>query len=224
VKDLKSNKPIQYILKHVDFLNTRIIVNETVLIPRPETEELVQHIINEEKGNKELRVLDIGTGSGCIAIALAKNLHNAEVVAIDSSETALKTASKNIFVNEVMVHFEQFDILEPHIGEDLGQFDVIVSNPPYVMEADKNQMRENVLKYEPHDALFVTGNDPLSYYRAILYFAGEHLIEKGRLYLEINEKYGNEVADLLKKNEYRAKLYQDVFEKNRFVSGVKDLY
>lgn len=225
VKDLKKQKPIQYILKHVDFLNTRIMVDESVLIPRPETEEMVQHIIKQEKSDEKLKILDIGTGSGCIAISLAKNLDNAEVTGIDISENALKVASKNIFVNEVMVHFKEFNILDPDAGEDIGEFDVIVSNPPYVTEADKSQMKENVLKYEPHEALFVTDNDPLLFYMAILYFAGELLIPGGRIYLEINEKFGQEVLQTLKKNGYQlVKIHQDIHGKDRFVSGIKDSF
>lgn len=222
VKELKSHRPIQYILKHVDFLNTRIMVDESVLIPRPETEELVQYIIEREKLNDGLRILDIGTGSGCIAIALAKNLNNSQVTGTDISPEALKSASKNIFVNEVMVHFEEFNILDPDNGKDPGEFDVIVSNPPYVTEDDKKLMKENVLKYEPHEALFVPGKDPLLFYKAILYFAGEHLITDGRIYLEINEKYGEQVQSLLEKNGYGGvAIHEDIFGKDRFVSGVK---
>lgn len=221
VKDLKNHKPIQYILKHVDFINTRIVVDESVLIPRPETEELVQHILEMEKEKKELRVLDVGTGSGCIAISIAKNIPDAEVVGIDVSGEALKTASKNIFVNEVMVHFEEFDILDPDAG-DIGKFDVIVSNPPYVTETDKFQMAENVLKHEPHLALFVTDEDPLLFYKAIAYFAGEGLHPGGRLYFEINENFGKEVANLLTRSGYsEVSLIQDVFGKDRFISATK---
>lgn len=222
VKELKNHRPIQYILKHVDFLNTRIMVDESVLIPRPETEEMVQYILDKEKNNKGLRVLDIGTGSGCIAIAMAKNLKDSEVMGADSSTAALKTASKNIFVNEVMVHFEEFDILDPDTYNDKGTFDVIVSNPPYVTKDDKKQMKENVLKHEPQEALFVEGSDPLLFYKAILYFAGEHLKPNGRIYFEINEKYGEPVQSLLKKNGFAAvELHQDIFGKDRFVSGKK---
>ncbi len=222
VKDLKNHKPIQYILKYVDFLNTRIMVDESVLIPRPETEELIQLIINREKENEGLRILDIGTGSGCIAISLAKNLNHADVTGIDISANVLKIASKNIFVNEVMVHFTEFDILDPHDGDDLGQFDVIVSNPPYVTQADKALMHENVLKYEPHEALFVPADDPLLFYNAILYYAGEHLVNGGRIYFEINEGFGKEVSGLLENSNYHTvELIKDIHGKERFVSGRK---
>jgi len=222
VKDLKNHRPIQYILKHVDFLNTKIMVDESVLIPRPETEEFVQLVIDKEKDKENLQVLDIGTGSGCIAISLAKNLKNAKVTGIDVSEEALKTASKNIFVNEVMVNFERFNILNPDDGDDLGQFDIIVSNPPYVTKEDKRLMQKNVLKHEPHAALFVEGEDPLLFYKAILYFADEHLHADGRIYFEINEKYGKEVATLLENGNYQSvELIKDIHGKDRFISGVK---
>ena len=222
VKELKNHKPIQYILKHVDFLNTKILVNESVLIPRPETEELVQLIIQQEKNSDGLRILDIGTGSGCIAISLAKNLLNPSVTGVDVSEEALTTAKKNVFVNELMVAVKKFDILDPDGEETLGQFDIVVSNPPYVTREDKKLMKENVLKHEPHLALFVTENDPLLFYKAILYFADEGLKPRGRIYFEINELFGAAVKKLLTKNGYeKAHLYKDIFGKDRFVSGVK---
>jgi release factor glutamine methyltransferase len=225
VKELLNHRPIQYILKHVDFLNTRILVDESVLIPRPETEELVQLVIEKEKTEKGLQVLDVGTGSGCIAIALAKNLADSKVTAVDVSEEALKTASKNIFVNEVMVHFEQFDILDPESNPELGSFDIIVSNPPYVTMEDKQLMKEHVLKHEPHLALFVEGSDPLLFYKAILYFAHEHHSAGGRIYFEINEKYGEGVSNLMKKHGYSAvEIHADVFDKPRFVSGIKQSF
>lgn len=222
VKELKNHKPIQYILKYTDFLNTRIMVDESVLIPRQETEEMVQFIIDNEKGRRGLKILDIGTGSGCIAIALAKNLADSIVTGIDVSAEALKTASRNIFVNEVMVSFKEFNILNPDSGYDLGQFDIIVSNPPYVTEEDKKLMQENVLKHEPHKALFVEDGNPLLFYKAILYFAGEHLFRGGRIYFEINEKYGKEVAGLLSISSYASVLLsKDIHGKDRFVSGRK---
>jgi release factor glutamine methyltransferase len=222
VKELKNHKPIQYILKHVEFLNTRIFVDESVLIPRPETEELVQRIIELEKDKEGLKILDIGTGSGCIAISLAKNLSNAKVTGIDVSAEALKTANKNAFVNEVTVDFREFNILDPGSAEDPDQFDLIVSNPPYVTQDDKKLMKENVLKHEPHLALFVPENDPLLFYKAILYFSDEGIKPGGRIYFEINELLGEEVLELLVRSGFENNaLHKDVFGKNRFVSGVK---
>ncbi|NOX85253.1 MAG: peptide chain release factor N(5)-glutamine methyltransferase [Chlorobi bacterium] len=222
VKELKNYKPVQYIIKKTEFLNVTLKVNENVLIPRPETEEMVSMIIDREKqGN--LRVLDIGTGSGCIAIALAKNLTSPEVWGIDISDKALQLAAENAKDNNVFVNFQKLDILQPPDNFFSGKFDVIVSNPPYVTEQDKKLMQENVIRYEPHEALFVPGDDPLLFYRAILYFAGDHLKSGGRVYLEVNEQYGKEVADLLSMQDYsQIALFKDIHEKNRFVAGVKN--
>ena len=221
VKQLKDYKPVQYIIKKIDFVNVRLMVNESVLIPRPETEELVSMIIDREK-EEHLRILDVGTGSGCIAIALAKNLKNPKVYAIDVSGPALKTASKNAFINEVMVYFIHFNILEQNEIEEMDMLDIIVSNPPYVTESDKALMQENVLRFEPHEALFVQGGDPLLFYKAILYFAGDHLNTNGRIYFEVNEQYGKEVAGLLTRQGFsKVDLFQDINGKNRFVAGVK---
>lgn len=221
VKELKRQKPIQYILKYVDFSGVRIMVNESVLIPRPETEELVKLII-EREGNKTGSAIDMGTGSGCIAIALAKNLKGFEITGVDISPGALSTAGKNSFVNEVKVDFRKFDILNPESDNDLGQFDVIVSNPPYVTQSEKALMKSNVLDYEPHLALFVEDDDPLVFYRAIIYFAGDHLKPGGRVYFEINENLGEQVRSLLVTGNYQqVELHKDIHGKQRFVSGIK---
>ena len=221
VKDLMNYKPVQYIIKKTDFLNVRLTVNESVLIPRPETEEMVTMIINREK-DENLRVLDIGTGSGCIAIALAKNLKKPEIWGTDISENALDTAAKNAEENDVKIHLMLLNILKPVEGQFTGKFDVIVSNPPYVTEADKKLMQENVIRYEPHEALFVPGDDPLLFYRAILYFTGDYLKTGGRIYLEVNEQYGREVSGLLLSQDFsNVQLFQDIHGKNRFVAGIK---
>lgn len=221
IKDLKKFKPIQYIIRKTDFLNTRLMVNDSVLIPRPETEELVDLII-ENENQPNLRVLDIGTGSGCIAIALKKNLTDANIFGIDISKEALNTASKNAFVNEVLLHFVHMDILAPQSFPDFQELDVIVSNPPYVTLAEKAEMKENVLRYEPHEALFVDNNDPLLFYKAILYFAVENLKSSGRIYLEINESFGDEVVNLFAKSSFtKLMLHKDINGKDRFVSAVK---
>ncbi|MEJ2595689.1 MAG: peptide chain release factor N(5)-glutamine methyltransferase [bacterium] len=222
VKELKDYRPIQYILKYVDFLDTRLMVNESVLIPRPETEEMVQLIIEREKQAPGLRVIDIGTGSGCIAIALSRHLENAEVFGIDISDKALSLAGKNAFINEVMVHFRSMNILQPE--EDLlpGTFDVLVSNPPYVTESDKTFVGKNVLRHEPHEALFVSDEEPLLFYRAILYFAGEKLHSGGSIYLEINEHFGREVAELLIQSGFAdVVVHKDIHGKDRFVLARK---
>lgn len=219
IKDLKKFKPIQYIIKKIDFLNTRIMVNESVLIPRPETEELVDLVLKHET-RTGLRVLDIGTGSGCIAIALKKNLTEATVFGIDISKEALNLASKNAFINEVLLHFLKYDILVPKTVPDFKDLDIIVSNPPYVTKAEKADMKENVLRYEPHEALFVDNDDPVLFYKAIKYFTLEHLKKTGRIYLEINEKYGNEVKALFVDDFSEVKLHSDIHGKDRFVSVI----
>ena len=221
VKDLKKFKPVQYIIKEIDFLNTRIMVNESVLIPRPETEELAELIIKKEK-QPGLKILDIGTGSGCIAIALKKNLEEASVFGVDISQDALNTASKNAFINEVLLNFVQLNILDPKPFPDFKNLDIIVSNPPYVTLSEKTEMKKNVLQYEPHEALFVNNDDPLLFYKAILYFSTDHLVQGGRIYFEINEKYGKQVSGLVNnKGFYNIVLHKDIHGKDRFVSGEK---
>ena len=194
VKELLKNKPVQYILGETEFCGMRFFVDENVLIPRPETEELVNQLVScSINHNPSFRILDIGTGSGCIAISLAKLLKNSVVTAVDVSEKALEVAKKNAETNGVNVNFIKDDILNPKNPELLdNQFDIIVSNPPYVCESEKNEMRANVLDYEPSSALFVSDNDPLIFYRKILEFAQKTLKPDGEVWFEINEKLGTE--------------------------------
>ena len=209
VKELLKNKPVQYIIGETEFCGMRFFVNENVLIPRPETEELVNKLAvtpnssfrpkrsGVEKSPTHISILDIGTGSGCIAISLAKLLKNSSVAAVDVSEKALEVAKKNAEANEVNVTFIKDDILNPQNRDLLnGQFDIIVSNPPYVCESEKSEMRANVLDYEPSTALFVSDNDPLIFYRKILEFAQKALKPNGEVWFEINEKFGEEMQDL----------------------------
>jgi release factor glutamine methyltransferase len=222
-KDLKKYKPVQYIVQQTDFLNTRVIVNENVLIPRPETEELVSLILSREKETKgKLRVLDVGTGSGCIAITLQKNLLSSNVYGTDISADILKLAKENAVINNTNVKFLLFDILKQKSNPDLTNLDIIVSNPPYVTFSEKGIMKKNVLEFEPHQALFVPDDDPLLFYRVILQFSGKHLKNGGRVYFEINEKFGNEVVNLTVKHEFRnVELLQDINGKDRFVFAIK---
>ncbi len=201
VKELLKNKPIQYILGETEFCGMRFFVDENVLIPRPETEEMVNMIVSRRDKACLVRtgcdVLDIGTGSGCIAISLAKLLKNSSVTAVDVSEKALEVAKKNAAANDVNVNFINDDILNPKNPELLeNKFDIIVSNPPYVCESEKSEMRANVLDYEPSTALFVSDNDPLIFYRKILEFAQKALKPDGEVWFEINEKFGKETAEL----------------------------
>ena len=199
VKDLLKNKPIQYIIGETEFCDLKFKVNENVLIPRPETSELVYKIVERQKtkDKRQLSILDIGTGSGCIAISLAKNIPGSKVHALDISEKALEVAKENAINNNVDVTFINDDILSLKNNIDT-KFDIIVSNPPYVRELEKADMRDNVLNWEPHNALFVSDNDPLIFYRNILEFAKTHLNENGEIWFEINEYLGKEMTDLCK--------------------------
>jgi len=195
IEKLKKFVPIQYILGETEFYGLPFQVNESVLIPRPETEELVDWILNENKTNDPLRILDIGTGSGCIAIALKHEFNHSTVDAFDISEKALETAQRNAIRNDLNVNFARTDILNaPDFPE---KWDIIVSNPPYITENEKSDMLPNVLDYEPHLALFVPDNDPLLFYREIALFARKHLRPNGKLYFEINRGAGKSCIDLL---------------------------
>jgi len=221
VKDLKKYRPVQYIIGETEFFDLKIKVNKAVLIPRPETEELVQLIINNEK-QRDLNILDIGTGSGCIAIALKKNIPFAQLTGIDISDAAIELASENAENNKLNIAFAELNILDQRQWNLLGQFDIIVSNPPYVTNAEKNRMDNNVLNYEPHQALFVADNDALVFYKEIFHFSENHLRQNGKIYFEINEEKGNEIVELAKsKNFVNVKLHKDINGKNRFVSGSK---
>src|ERR1017187_3137651 len=193
---LLKGEPVQQVLGGADFFGLKLRVNSHVLIPRYETEELVQLVIDENKKDG-LHILDIGTGSGCIAIALAVHLKNADVTGVDISQKALELAHVNAIANNVTIDLVNLDILNKLNWKKLGIFDIIVSNPPYVHESEKSQMHINVLNYEPHQALFVPDNNPLLYYEMISELAASHLTKNGKLYFEINEAYGNNIKQML---------------------------
>jgi release factor glutamine methyltransferase len=221
LEQLKLEIPIQYLLGKTSFYGLNFEVNGNVLIPRPETEELVDWILESQKSkvkSQKVKILDIGTGSGCIAVSLAKNLPNAEVFAIDVSEKALTTAKKNAERNEVEVTFISQNILETM---DLGQeFDIIVSNPPYVRNLEKEEIKKNVLDNEPHLALFVEDNDALIFYRKIAELAQKNLSDSGQLYFEINQYLGKEMIDLLEKMNFKdIELRKDIYENDRMMRG-----
>ncbi|MCD6355333.1 MAG: peptide chain release factor N(5)-glutamine methyltransferase [Prolixibacteraceae bacterium] len=195
VSRLKKYEPIQYIFGEMEFFDLKLKVNPSVLVPRPETEELVLWVL-ETVSKADQKILDIGTGSGCIALALKSKLPAADVSGVDISAEALKTAQGNAVSNKLKINFSQADIL--HWNErEWPVFGVIVSNPPYVMEKEKEQMQENVLCYEPGTALFVPDIDPLLFYRSIAGFAREYLSDNGWLFFEINEEQGSEMVRLL---------------------------
>lgn len=213
---LQKNEPIQYVRSLTNFLGLELHVEPGVLIPRPETEELAELIIKENPGCP--RILDIGTGSGCIAIALAKNIPDAHVTAWDISEKALAIASFNNKKLAADVHFEKKDILVDSLPDTL--YDVIVSNPPYVRNVEKREMDSNVLDWEPAEALFVPDEDPLLFYRHIAQAGQKILAEGGKLYFEINQAYGMEIAGLLESYHYRdIRIIKDFFGKDRIVTA-----
>jgi len=223
LEQLKLEIPIQYLLGKTSFYGLDFEVNSNVLIPRPETEELVDWIVSNNlklQESNNLKILDIGTGSGCIAISLAKNIPNAKVFALDVSEKALATAKKNAEINDVNVTFIHQSILET---EDLEQeFDIIVSNPPYVRNLEKEEIKKNVLDYEPHLALFVEDNDALLFYRKIAELAQKNLSNSGQLYFEINQYLGKEMIDLLEKMNFKnIELRKDIYGNDRMVQSTK---
>ena len=224
LNELKTGRPVQYVLGKTEFYGLPFNVNPSVLIPRPETEELVEWVI-ESVGSGKLAVgsiLDIGTGSGCIAITLKKNLPGFKVSAIDISAAALETAASNAKLNGVDVQFINSDILNFGSEIEIPKFQIIISNPPYVTLHDKTQMHANVTDFEPHSALFVPENDPLLFYKAIADFATTNLTENGLLFFEINESYGKETVELLNSKGFKnIELRKDMSGKDRMVKGEK---
>lgn len=217
---LIHHEPIQYILGHTTFCGHRFSVAPGALIPRPETQEMVQHILNTlspDEKEAPLHILDIGTGSGCIAFSLAIALPKAKVTAWDISKEALAVAHRNLdLYPETKVTLEQVDMLYP--PTDNRQWNIIVSNPPYICQSEAETMDHNVLDYEPHNALFVPDSDPLLFYRAIIKYAHTHLAPQGQLWMEINQRFGREITEFIEENTpFHTTLLQDSFEHDRFV-------
>ena len=222
LNELSTGKPIQYILGKTEFYGLPFLVNPSVLIPRPETEELVDWAINSLKTeiNNSAHIIDIGTGSGCIAISIKKHLPDFKVSAIDISATAIQTATKNAKLNQVEVEFSEEDILNPKATKT-KKYKVIISNPPYVTLLDKRQMHTNVTDFEPHNALFVSDDDPLIFYRFIAKFAIKHLDQNGLLFFEINESYGQETVNLLDELGFKEiSLRKDLSGKDRMLKAM----
>ncbi len=213
---LRRHEPLQYVVGHARFHGHQFKVTPAVLIPRPETEQLVDLIIDENQGS-DLRVLDMGTGSGCIAISLARALKFAQVDALDVSRDALEVARQNAADLKVKVRFFESDMLSP---QPAARYDIIVSNPPYVCWSEREAMDRNVKDYEPGQALFVPDNDPLLFYKAIAPYAAQSLERGGKLYLEINQRFGNEVKRLLQDNGFdEVRIIEDSFGKVRFAAA-----
>ena len=213
ISDLKQNIPIQYILGEAHFYDLKFKVNSSTLIPRGETEELVQYILLHDF----ITVLEIGTGSGCIAVSIAKN-SNSKITAIDNSIEALEIAKSNAILNSVKINFVLSDVFN---FSETKKYDLIVSNPPYVLESEKKIMDKNVLDYEPHNALFVSDNDPLVYYKEIAKIATNNLNKNGLLFFEINEKYSKQIIELLSNlNFVDIELKKDINGRNRIIKSV----
>ncbi len=228
LKKLKSYEPLQYITGETEFLGLKFKINKNVLIPRPETEELVEWILEEIKSLKfktkgNFKILDIGTGSGCIAIALKKNFPSAGITAIDISKDALQVAQNNALINDVKINFQQMDILKSMTLGSKDSFDLIVSNPPYISQHEKSRMHRNVTDHEPHIALFVEGKNPLLFYEHIASLAlGNALKPHGRLYFEMNENLSREIFELPEIQKFTDVIIKtDLSGKERMIRVVK---
>ncbi len=221
VERLKKSEPIQYILGETEFFGLPFDVSPAVLIPRPETEELVEWIIKDFSNMPSCKILEFGTGSGCIAISLAKNMQGSIVSSVDISSDALQVARENAEKNQVQVSFIQQNML--NLDETVFQslYDVIVSNPPYVCEKEKLQMQPNVLDFEPHLALFVENENPLIFYDKIAVFAKNKLSKKGALYVEINQTLGEETSALFAQYGFNVELRKDISGNDRMIKAVK---
>jgi release factor glutamine methyltransferase len=215
LQQLAQHTPLQYVLGYETFMNLRFAVTPDVLIPRPETAQLVDQIIEENKHRHALRILDVGTGSGCIAISLAHYLPQAEVTAVDVSEKALQVAQKNAHSIGVNVQFKHLDFLKD-AASLLPAFDILVSNPPYVLESEKIDIEEHVLQHEPHLALFVPNQTPLLFYQAIANYACQNI---PLVYLEINQALGKETSQLFTQHGYSAQVIQDQFGLDRIIKA-----
>jgi release factor glutamine methyltransferase len=210
VDALLREKPVQYILGKSEFFGLSFIVNSWVLIPRPETEELVDLVIRENKNRPSLSMIDLGTGSGNIAISIKKNIPEIDIVGVDVSDFALEVARSNAELNKVEVAFEKLDLLEENTWNKNWEFDIIISNPPYVRNLEKKSMKRNVLDYEPGLALFVPDEDPLIYYRGIIVFSKQYLKQDGWVYCEINQYLSDEVIRL-----FRAAGFKEVLRRSK---------
>jgi len=219
LRRLTKKEPIQYILGEADFFGRKFIVDENVLIPRQETEELVD-LIKTDNGRSNLKILDIGTGSGCIPITLALEMNEAKVFSVDIDENCLALADRNAKRNNATVQFFQTDILKEDFP--IVALDIVVSNPPYVRQSEKLVMRKKVLEYEPHLALFVADEEPLVFYKTIAKKAAKHLKKEGKLYFEINEGLGEGVKALMESEGFiGVEIVKDLNGKDRIVWGVK---
>ena len=232
LEQLLTHKPIQYVLEEAWFYKMKFRVNEHVLIPRPETEELVEWVVTEIRNKKlEIRnkkvsnstftILDIGTGSACIAIALKRELQKAELYAIDISNDALLVAKQNAADQKAEINFLQLDFLNERQWSLLPSFDFIISNPPYIPENEKDKLAKNVVDHEPDVALFVTDNDPFIFYKKFASFADNHLKEKGKIFVEVHEDYSKGVQKIFEEKNFKIEIKKDIYGKDRMVKAYK---
>jgi release factor glutamine methyltransferase len=219
LSQLLQHKPIQYVLGEAWFYKMQFKVNKQVLIPRPETEELVQLAVDSCQLT-DVSILDIGTGSGCIAIALKKNIPAANITAIDISTPALNIAKENAATHNADINFIKLDFLDESKWEKLPSFDIIVSNPPYIPIAEKNKLDKNVTEYEPGTALFVPDESPLLFYEKIARFGKTHLNKNGKIYVEIHEDFGAATAELFRRSYSQVEIKKDIFGKERMLMVV----
>lgn len=219
--ELLSGKPLQYVLGEAWFAGMCLAVNEHTLIPRPETEELVNLCASWATANRNnhapLKILEVGTGSGCIAIALQKKLPSAQITAVDISNEAIKVASTNAIVNNTAITFITLDFLDETSWSGLGSYDIIISNPPYIADIEKKSMDKHILDFEPHSALFVSDNNPLIFYSALANFGNTHLHHGGALFVEINQALGLQTQDVFVQNNYTTVLKKDLFDNDRMI-------
>jgi release factor glutamine methyltransferase len=225
-KQLLSGKPVQYVLGEAWFAGLCLTVNEHTLIPRPETEELVQLCVswvatnlNEKPG---IKILEVGTGSGCISIALQQKMPAAIITAIDISTGAINVASSNAAKYNTPIQFKTLDFLDETRWPEMGSYDIIISNPPYIAETEKTNMAAHVLDFEPHTALFVENNYPLVFYNAIAKFGNTHLNRGGAIFVEINQALGIQTKDVFVQNNYTPVLKKDLFENDRMIAATKN--
>ncbi len=216
LSELLIHKPVQYVMGFTWFNHLKLKVNEHVLIPRPETEEMIQMLNKDFFQSSDLQILDIGSGSGCIPISIKKSNPSFLITSIDISPSAMKVAQENAISNAAEITFKQTDFLDQSTWNSLDIYDIIVSNPPYIPESDMSSMNKNVLSYEPHQALFVNESNPLVFYEAIMQFGKSHLHTSGKIYLEIHESFGDEIESLFRKNGYVISIKKDLFDKDRF--------
>ncbi len=235
LQQLLQHKPVQYVLGEAWFYKMKLKVNEHVLIPRPETEELVEWMVAEIRNkkleirnkkvaelttdNSPLTILDIGTGSGCISIALKKELPNAEVSAIDVSEDALNIAKQNAVDQNTQINFSQTDFLNEELWPSLPSFNIIVSNPPYIPEDEKSKLAKNVVDHEPHLALFVGNDEPFIFYKKITSFADKYLKDKGKIFVEVHEDYANKVQQIFAEKNFKTEVRKDIYGRERMIKA-----